>query len=748
MRAVAGLALLAATLVPASPATARPRAAETTPATPLTVTLTSMTPGAVPRKGVVTLTGRVKNSTEDQWRGVNVAPFVSASPITTRDALAEAVATTEEVAVGDRVIDTRYNAALGDLEPGRTATFRLSLPVSVLGASPVPGVYWIGVHALGTSPEGRDDVADGRARTFIPLLSPARARSSIVPVSVTLQLRERVRRDPAGRLTEPERWAALTRPEGRLSRLADFAASAGTDPLTWVLDPAVPDALDDFAAGNPSLSLGSAEPLSSPGASPSPPGATNEGSQGPGPSPSATDSPTDSPTDDPTDSPTDSPSGSPSGTPSDGARVGAPAADVRERARSVLTGLVGSVRANTLLATGYADPDVVALARRQPSLLNQANALAARRLKARDLTADPVVAPPDGVFDADLLDQLSQDSLLVLSDRGRLADPPSARLPTGQGVIFTDARASAGGPAPTAPLNPLALRQRILSEAALEILAPSGQAAGETAPPRPLVVTLPAGWNPGPSWRESDFFSTLSETAWLRLVPVPRGASTTYDKGLGYGRGQREEEVGDANVAATRTLVRTGTVLGDLLDTENDVDERLTGAALATSSYSARARPRRAIEQAVALDSTVRAQMRRVQVTGTDFVTLSGESGSLTVTLVNQMKQPVTVGVRVETSSPDVRVETPGPVEMQPGQRTTRRLSVVSSGPGVHDITVYPVTTAGEDLGSTFTFSLRISTVGRLIWYILGAGGTLLAVLIVRRIVLRVRNHRWREAGL
>ena len=41
---------------------------------------------------------------------------------------------------------------------------------------------------------------------------------------------------------------------------------------------------------------------------------------------------------------------------------------------------------------------------------------------------------------------------------------------------------------------------------------------------------------------------------------------------------------------------------------------------------------------------TTREQMERVQVTGTDFVTLSGGSGSLTVTLVNGLEQPITVG--------------------------------------------------------------------------------------------------------
>jgi len=44
------------------------------------------------------------------------------------------------------------------------------------------------------------------------------------------------------------------------------------------------------------------------------------------------------------------------------------------------------------------------------------------------------------------------------------------------------------------------------------------------------------------------------------------------------------------------------------------------------------------------------------------------------------------------------------------------------------------------------TFSLRTSQVGRLIWYIIIAGGTLLVVMIVRRIVLRVRSHRWRRS--
>jgi hypothetical protein len=163
-------------------------------------------------------------------------------------------------------------------------------------------------------------------------------------------------------------------------------------------------------------------------------------------------------------------------------------------------------------------------------------------------------------------------------------------------------------------------------------------------------------------------------------------------------------------------------------------------------SLSARPTPRLAATQVLELDATTRVQMERVQVTGTDFVTLSGGSGSLTVTLVNGLKQPIAVGLRASSDSPRVKVATPEPVSMQPGQRTTLRLKV-TSGTGVHDVTLTPVTTSGEATGTPLTFSLRTSTVGRLIWYILAAGGTLLVVMIARRIVLRVRGKQWREAG-
>lgn len=702
-RALAVLTLAASALV--APAVtsagavgqARPRAAEEPGATDLSVLTTRLTPSVIPERGVVTMSGVVQNDSTEEWSDINVAPFVSSAPITTRDELAEAADSDAEAAVGERLTDPSIAISIGDLGPGERATYSLRVPRTALPITGAPGVYWIGVHALGTSVDGRDLVADGRSRTFIPLLPEELTRRRIVPLSVVLPLRERARRAADGSLNGPARWVNLTAPDGRLSRIVDFGASAGAAPLTWLLDPAALDALQDFGQGNAPLSLGSAR-------------RSDEGGG-------------------------EEPGGSPSPSPSPTPITGAVEESERARANAVLQSALSTLRGDTVLSLGYGDPDVASLARRGPNLLRRSEELSLLRMRAHNLAGSPVVAPPGGYFDPGQLGRIRSGTVMVLSDHEDLEQPPLSRLPSGQDLVQTDQRAVSGGPSPNAARAPLALRQRILAEAALEV-------AKGSDPVRPVVVSLPPRWNPGPYWREADFFGGL-RVPWLRLESIPRGAGTPYEGELEYGRSQLSDEVRASNVAATRRLSHTSIVIGHLLANDNDVTDRLTGAALQASSYSAKRRLNLAAEQVLDLDATVRSQLGRVQVTGTDFVTLSGGSGSLTVTLVNGLEQPITVGLRARTDGPDVRVETPEPVSMQAGQRTTLRLQVASRV-GVHEVTLLPVTPQGEVAGTPLTFSLRTSQVGRLIWYIIIAGGVLLAVMIVRRIVLRVRHNRWR----
>lgn len=201
------LAALTLLLVaPIAPAQSTPsptvRTAEGDEATPLSVRLVRLSPAAIPQRGALTLAGTVTNVSEETWSAINVHPIISASPITTRDELAVAAATEAGTEVGTRITQPGQFAPIGDLEPGESTRFVIRLPVDQLEISGAPGVYWIGVHTIGTNTEGRDDTADGRARTFIPLVRGAVSTS----VSLVVPLRERVRRDRDGRLLDTTGW--------------------------------------------------------------------------------------------------------------------------------------------------------------------------------------------------------------------------------------------------------------------------------------------------------------------------------------------------------------------------------------------------------------------------------------------------------------------------------------------------------------------------------------------------------------
>ena len=688
-------ALMVATVVPLLPPSAV--AATGAEPSPLTVQLTELTPSTVPQKGRIVLAGTVRNDSDETWSDINVHPFVSASPMTSREELAAAAGSDPQTYVGTRLTDAGQYAAIGDLVPGQSRPFEISLRAKdLLGGgliSGASGVYWIGVHALGQNATGRE--VGGRARTFIPLV-PDGVDSS---VSLVVPLRQRVSRDRLGRLLDTSAWSAGLGDEGRLERIAALLDSAHGLPVTMLVDPAVIDAVGSLAADNPALSLGT-EPAAGPSASPSDPSdASGE---------------------------TDSPSRSDD-------RLGP--AD-RANAARWLAQVKAAAAAQTVLGLGYADPDVAALARRRPQLVKLAAKESATAFERLGVDALPTVAPASGWLDDEALASIAPDTMVLVSDHAAPRTRTHWRTPEGQDLVFADAQAATGGPGPTAPLDALAVRQRVLSDAALR--AQEGSSS-------PLVVELPDDWDPGPGGQTADFFGGL-DLPWLDLVPLGRADEGTpsFDAALGYPAAERRAEVQLANVSATRALVSTANAMGQLLRSTNDVQHALTGIALDAVSYHARRDEDLAREQVLATDAAMQDRLQKVSVIGTDFVTLSGGSGTLTVTVVNQLDQPITVGIRPRATSPDVHIQTPKPLEMAPGQRTVLRLRARASSIGVHEVTLTPVTAEGSELGTPLTFSLRTSQVGRLIWGILVAGGGLLVVMILRRIRRGIREHRWR----
>lgn len=689
--AVLPMAVVAGGTAPA----AADSSAEDSGTTPLSVHIDSLNRSTLPRHGRLVVRGTVTNDSDEIWQDINVHPLTSAEPITSRAALATAAESDPTTFIGERLYAPHTFEPIGDLSPGQTARFHLSLPASALNISGAPGVYWFGIHALGADAAGRDNYADGRARTFLPLLP--RRRVPTTQTAVVLPLRVQVRRDPTGALLDTSTWTTDLGPGGLLERELRFAESAQGQPLTWLVDPAVLQAVDDLAHGNPPLAFGEPADQAEPSASPASPSSSETAS------PESADPDSQTPIKDQT------------------------AADWLTRLETSLTG-------QTVLGLPYADTDVAAVASRRPALLHQARALADTTFREFGITDSPVVAPLDGVLNRAGLRRIPPDDTVMVSDLGQDLHRSEWLTANGHQLLFTDARAESGGPGPTPPYDALALRQRIVAASALRALHHDRG---------PMVVVLPSGWDPGSSWRKADFFTGLGGLPWLRLTSVtPDGNAPTYPDRLPYPKSAVHRRIHEPTMTASRRLVTTGQTMASVLATDNDLSQRVTGAALAGVSYHARDAQRVARQQLSELDQALHATLAKISVAGTDFVTLSGGSGSLTVSLVNGLQVPVTVGLAARSDSPDVRIDTPKPVQVAAGQRTTVRLGANASAVGVHQITLTPVSETGQRIGTPLVFSLRTSDVGRWIWVVLGGGGALLAFAIVRRVVRRVRDSR------
>ncbi len=691
---------LAAVLVPLAPqASAAPDDEQA-----LTVTVESMTPSVIPRRGPITLTGEVTNTSEDTWTDIQAYLFTSSSPMTSAAELAEATATDAATEVGGRLTAEGLFDEIGDLDPGETTTYSVSVPRKDLEISGEPGAYWIGIHVLGAVDGVRDGFAAGRARSFIPLM---KRRSPTADVALVMPVRDRVLRDSDGTLLNLERWQESLAPDGRLGRLAGLAAEADR-PLSLLVDPAVLDAARSVAADNP-------------------PFTTSDDGSGPNDQ-SASESPEPSPT-------SSAPADPEEGQPGEDQELSVEAL----RAADWLDSFVSTADGSTVMALPYGDVDVAAVtANRLGRILRKAQTLSAQTLDDLEVSSDPVLAPPTGLLPARALAAADPETPVVLADGAFPETSESALVrPSGTRVALTDTAIGTGGPGPNDRTDPLALRQRILAEAAVHALsAPDAT---------PLVVSTPQRWNPGPSWEAADFFAGL-DVPWLRQVDLASvlagAAGQSEDANPVYPQAQERKQVPFPNQLATQELIRTGAVYADLLANNDSVRDEVAKAAMLASSYSARRRPGAALTRARGTTLRIRRTMRLVDIDGPPFVMMSSETGPIAVTVVNNLDQPVTVRLEAATQRDDLRIKASEPITLRPGQRTPVRLRADSTAIGVHAVTLRATTESGHPLGSEVIFNVRTSNVGFVVWIVMGTGGALLLVMIGFRIVRRVRARR------
>jgi hypothetical protein len=672
---------------------------------PLLVHIDAISP-VLPRSGEVEISGTVTNTSDDTFTRVNLHAFSSQAPILDAVSLAASATTDPAQDVGPRVTVPGTFDTVDVLVPGETASFSDSVPVELFGVPDQDGVYWIGIHALGDSTVPRDIVADGRARTFIPARPRGDDRQQ---ASVILSLRGRVWYDDEGRIGGPERWARRLAEGGSLDAALDMADSAGSTPYTWLVDPAVLVAVARLSAGNPPRSL-----------------APDTAVEGQAPTPADPD----------TDSSSEVPQ---SLTPSPPATSPTPSEEDQALADAALAWIyrfLDKVGTDTVLTLPFGDLDVSAAVRNNADeRLTEASARSARVMSDLGLFSQPAVAPVDGVLSPEAVSATPGGTVILLGDNAFAippASPSSVVRLLGHDVIITSTGAESGGPGPTAANDPLALRQRLLSEAALRL------ANGDTAP---LVVTLPTVWR----GRDAESFFDELDQPWLDLVPIASVAdgspTEVSEDDLAYTEADLAAELDPAGFTAATGATDAAALLEAVLTLQTTLEQQVLDEVLVTLSEQHRDRPALARRAAGRVEQSLRDELGKIRIEAPTKVTLSSDSGKLGATLVNGLDQPVEV--RVQATTGDQLTLTGGGVrELGPQARSVLRYEASTTHPGVHNVRLAVTSVDGVPLGSVDELPIRAARVSALIWIVMVAGALVLFGMIGYRLPGQIRRRR------
>ncbi|MGN0063481.1 MAG: DUF6049 family protein [Nocardioides sp.] len=706
------LAALQSVALPAS-AAAKPRAAE---ADPLLVHIDQV-PDTIPASGTFRVDGTVTNNTDEQWLAINLHLFNSSVPLANADLLAESAAQDPNEYFGDRITETGSFARVEVLEPGQSASFRITVTVEQMGlVGAQAGVYSVGVHAFGDSSTPRDTVADGRARTFVPVVDPGKRQ---VEVSVVVPVRGEIWFTPEGRLDRVERWKRSLSPGGRLHTLLELDDADVS--VSWLVDPAVLAAVSRLAAGNPARS---SDPV---------------------------DSPTESPgTDDPSPTGTTSPSSPDTGTPSweedarvtpvhpplpEGTELSEAEAEVAQVATDWLAEFRDVTEGGDVLALPYGDVDVSAAARHQPGTVAAAVKRSKEVMDLLEIPSRSAIAPRTGLLSAEAAATVPEDTLVLLSDTAFTLAPsaPDGVVDlAGRTTVVTSAAAATGGPGPTTATDPLALRQRLVSEAALRLTSDE---------PSPVVLVLPSGWTPEDPSRLLEGI----ESRWLSVAPV-RSLAVNQTKPvstdqLSYSESDAEEELPEYVFSRAKDLTKAAELFENVLTRLTTVVGQASDEAYVSVSEGRRANPQ---DSALHLSDTARTffeQLTRITVEVPRAITLTSASGTVGATIVNGIDQPVTV--RLATTSDDgLEIDDAGEVQIAPGARHRLLLNVRATRQGRHDVHLLVTSVDGVPLGAQTSLPLRSSIISDKVWGALATAAGLLFVTVTYRIVRRIRGVR------
>jgi len=338
---------------------------------------------------------------------------------------------------------------------------------------------------------------------------------------------------------------------------------------------------------------------------------------------------------------------------------------------------------------------------------------------------------------------------VILSAAAMPPSPPvsftpsgSASIPTTTGAlraVLTDPALSAIiDSVPTSDSQVAHLEQRFLSETALISLQLPGTAR--------TIVAAPSSsrWNPSDALI-GRLLDRTRRTPWLTAGTfssiVDSLPSSVPRQHAGLSEAERSAELGRQYLArAAETQVRLQSLAGVLQDPVSLV-ESVSMALLRAASTGWREQRNVGEQLLRRTTSRVSGDIDAVRILSRNTITLSGESGSIPITIANDLGQAITVQLGV-TATPAARltVEPIAPVVIEPGRKMSLEVRAKVIGGGPVPVTLQLRTAEGEAFGPPVTVELRSTAYARAAtWVVVGALGVI-AIFVVVGIIRRVRR--------
>ncbi|MGH3473177.1 MAG: DUF6049 family protein [Nocardioidaceae bacterium] len=658
----------------------------------LEVTIHSVQPLTLTRGKPLRITGHVTNDGIDTWTAAQVYLVMSPVPATTPSQLAAMSTIAQYEATESRVYAYGLFDQIGDLPPGATTPYHVSVPYGDLPMSGAVGVYHIGVIVLATAPDGTR-TADPltRSDTTVPLLPKTTAHLNDVGVVTLLPITSPIHRGPDGAFLDDD-LAAKLEPGGRLWNLLDYALQMPTATLQVAIDPALLSAVQEMSRGYLVRSIGQIE-------------SGAPGSQGAG----------------------------------------------RAAATAWLSDLDKLIPTQNVVLLPWGNPDVNSLARSRMTGVIQAAIEASRHYAtAHHLTTPVAVWQQDGntTRRAIMLSKRAGATMQIVSQRcltklappsGEEFTPSLVKVPTKAGEIAVVAASSRlGGQRLTPDTTPLELRQNALAEATVRALAKPGPAS-------PAVAGLPFAWNPGPPTEAIASAFAFPTLIGDTLVGALAGHRVAYNGPIKL-RGNTPP-LSPSLIESIVTLRNQGETFAGMLTQPTMVRDRLHRDLAAASSVAWKWQPDLGVSVTGLEARAVTAEINKVTVTGPPFVAMSSDSGSFPLTVTNGLTRSVTVQVRVIPENPALRIPPLSNVTVVPGQHRDLEVTSVASGSGLTAVRARLTTPSGRAFGVPWKFEVRATQIGLIIWIVMGVGALILFGTAGYRITKRIWSARHAPAG-